>query len=157
MMTLPKQKAAPDRTDEFTRRLGAIAEHTRLQILLALDAGPKTVNEIVRFFHLSQPTITRHLQTLAEAGLVRRKKEGQTAHYSLAPNVLRDMCIKLVTCFPCCCMTVESGANGVKSASMAKRKMADKKPDRKTTRKPAARTDGAHRGAMKPQPKRSHP
>ena len=84
--------------------LRAVADSTRLKILLMLEAKPRTVGEIVDFFELSQPTITRHLQTLAAAGLVQRTRKGQSVQYELAVDRVRMMCSDLVACFPCCCV-----------------------------------------------------
>lgn len=88
--------------------LRAVADSTRLKILLMLEAKPRTVGEIVDFFELSQPTITRHLQTLAAAGLVKRTRKGQNVLYELAVEKVKMMCTDLVACFPCCCVTTES-------------------------------------------------
>ena len=84
----------------------ALADKTRLRILLMLEAKPRTVGEIVDFFDLSQPTITRHLQHLLKAGLVIRQKQAQKAFYRLNADKIKDFCLELVGCFPCCCMTV---------------------------------------------------
>ncbi len=83
-----------------------MADTTRLKILLMLESRPRTVGEIVSFFNLSQPTITRHLQTLTAAGLVRRRRQGQHVAYELNADNLRLVCTDLVACFPCCCITV---------------------------------------------------
>jgi DNA-binding transcriptional ArsR family regulator len=92
---------------ELPPALRAMADSTRLKILLMLEAKPRTVGEIVTFFDLSQPTITRHLQTLAAAGLVRRIRKGQSVLYELNNDALRSVCVTLVDCFPCCCVTIK--------------------------------------------------
>jgi DNA-binding transcriptional ArsR family regulator len=88
--------------------LRAISDSTRLKIMLMLEAKPRSVGEIVDFFELSQPTITRHLQTLAAAGLVQRTRKGQSVQYELAVDRVRMMCSDLVACFPCCCVVAPS-------------------------------------------------
>lgn len=88
--------------------LRAISDSTRLKIMLMLEAKPRTVGEIVDFFELSQPTITRHLQKLASAGLVQRTRQGQKVQYELAVDKVRMMCTDLVACFPCCCTVAPS-------------------------------------------------
>lgn len=57
---------------------GALADPTRRAILARLAHGPATVNELVSPFALSQPTISRHLKVLENAGLVSRGKAAQT-------------------------------------------------------------------------------
>ncbi len=82
--------------------LKAMADMTRLKILLMLESKPRMVGEIVSFFNLSQPTITRHLQTLMGAGLVKRTRQGQHVCYELNTDSLRSTCASIVACFPCC-------------------------------------------------------
>jgi DNA-binding transcriptional ArsR family regulator len=67
---------------------GAIADPTRRQILEALAKGAKTVTELVALTGEGQPTVSKHLKTLREAGLVSAAAEGQSRKYSLEPNGL---------------------------------------------------------------------
>jgi DNA-binding transcriptional ArsR family regulator len=55
----------------------ALADPTRRAILARLAAGEATVNELVAPFELSQPTISKHLKVLEQAGLVSRSREAQ--------------------------------------------------------------------------------
>jgi len=86
----------------------ALADKTRLKTLLMLESKPRTVGEIVDFFDLSQPTITRHLQHLLKAGLVIRQKQAQKVFYRLNADKIKSFCLELVGCFPCCCTTVST-------------------------------------------------
>lgn len=89
--------------------LRALADPTRLKIMLMLEGRDRTVGEIVDFFDLSQPTISRHLQTLTSAGLVVRTKKAQRVFYGINPDRVRATCITLAACFPGCCMEVKTG------------------------------------------------
>jgi len=113
--------------------LRAISDSTRLKIMLMLEAKPRTVGEIVDFFELSQPTITRHLQTLAAAGLVQRTRKGQKVQYELAVEMVRMMCSDLVACFPCCCSVAPADSAG--QTAILKIEKRPPKDDKK--RKPA--------------------
>lgn len=93
-------------TQTLSPALRALSDPTRLKIMLMLEGRRRTVGEIVRFFELSQPTISRHLQSLDDAGLVRREKEGQRVYYSLNAEKLGEVCLCLAASFPCCCVTV---------------------------------------------------
>ena len=95
-----------DKARELPPALRALADPTRLKIMLMLEGRPHTVGEVVDFFELSQPTITRHLQMLAAAGLVRRRKQAQRVIYESNADAIRCFCIQLVACFPCCCETI---------------------------------------------------
>jgi DNA-binding transcriptional ArsR family regulator len=48
----------------------ALADQTRRGILARLARGEATVNELAAPFDMSQPSISRHLKVLEEAGLI---------------------------------------------------------------------------------------
>jgi ArsR family transcriptional regulator len=66
----------------------ALADPTRLEILrlVAAQAGPVCVCDIVDRFQLSQPTISHHLRLLREAGFLRDSKRGIFSFYELDPE-----------------------------------------------------------------------
>lgn len=63
---------------------GALADPTRRAILARLAEGEATVNQLVAPFRLSQPTISKHLKVLEQAGLVARGREAQFRPVRLA-------------------------------------------------------------------------
>jgi DNA-binding transcriptional ArsR family regulator len=68
----------------------SLSDETRRSILMLLRSGEHTVSEIVAQFHLSQPTISRHLAVLKEAELVDDQRRGQHVLYSLNPDALAE-------------------------------------------------------------------
>jgi ArsR family transcriptional regulator len=116
------KKSAKRSSEVAPDTLKALADPTRMKIMLMLEGRRRTVNEIVEFFDLSQPTISRHLQTLADAGLVKREKVGQKVYYSLNGGALGDICIGLASSFPCCCVTVTSTPPELTKQDESKRK-----------------------------------
>lgn len=60
-----------------------LADPTRIVILYALQGGPLSVSEIVNTLELPQPTISRHLKVLREAGLVTPERQFQRVQYRL--------------------------------------------------------------------------
>ena len=60
-----------------------IAEGTRRHILKSLRDGDKAVGELVVELQVSQPTVSKHLKVLREAGLVTMRAQGQKRFYSL--------------------------------------------------------------------------
>ncbi len=64
--------------------LRAIAEPTRLRILVVLDRVELTVGELCRVLGQSQPRVSRHLKLLVEADVLERNAEGTSAFYHLA-------------------------------------------------------------------------
>ena len=93
-------------TEEMPNTFRALSDPTRLKILLMLEGRPRTVGEIVDFFDLSQPTISRHLQTLTAAGLAIRTRKAQKVYYAVNPENMRILCAGLAVSFPCCQMKV---------------------------------------------------
>ncbi len=71
-------------TDVFA----VIAEGTRREILRNLRAGDKAVGELVVELQVSQPTVSKHLKVLREAGLVTMRAQGQKRYYSLETGPL---------------------------------------------------------------------
>jgi ubiquinone/menaquinone biosynthesis C-methylase UbiE/DNA-binding transcriptional ArsR family regulator len=64
--------------------LKAVAEPTRLRLLVLLAAGELTVKDLTRVLGQSQPRISRHLKLLAEANLVERSPEGSWVYFRIA-------------------------------------------------------------------------
>jgi ubiquinone/menaquinone biosynthesis C-methylase UbiE len=64
--------------------LKAVAEPTRLRILLLLSEGELNVKDLTRILGQSQPRVSRHLRLLNEAGLVDRYREGSWVYFHLA-------------------------------------------------------------------------
>jgi ArsR family transcriptional regulator len=63
--------------------LKAAAEPTRLRILMLLAGGELNVKDLTRILGQSQPRISRHLKLLAEAGLIRRLRDGSWVYFQL--------------------------------------------------------------------------
>src|SRR5450755_3031317 len=64
--------------------LRAAGEATRLRILVLLAAGELNVKDLTQILGQSQPRISRHLKLMAEAGLIRRFREGSWVFFRLA-------------------------------------------------------------------------
>ncbi len=61
----------------------ALASTPRRKILAYLSEVELTAGEIAARFDMTKPSISKHLQILENAGLVRGEKRGQFVHYSL--------------------------------------------------------------------------
>lgn len=62
----------------------ALADRTRLRIISLLMSGEICVCNIHESLGLPQPTVSRHLAYLRNAGLVASRKNGLWVHYRLA-------------------------------------------------------------------------
>jgi DNA-binding transcriptional ArsR family regulator len=59
----------------------AVAEPKRRQILEALKAEERSVNELVKLLGWPQPMVSKHLGVLKKVGLVRERREGRQRLY----------------------------------------------------------------------------
>lgn len=61
----------------------ALGDSNRLQIVQMLSDGEKCACKLLEKFAITQPTLSHHMKTLCECGLVNVRKEGKWSHYSL--------------------------------------------------------------------------
>lgn len=76
----------------------AIADPTRRHLLETLlgshligGSGELTVTELVEKTGHGQPTVSKHLKTLREVGLVAVREDGQKRYYSVTPEPLEEV------------------------------------------------------------------
>jgi DNA-binding transcriptional ArsR family regulator len=69
--------------DDLARLLRACGDDVRLRILRLLAECPRSTQELARLLGLSAPTLSRHLRTLDEAGLLASRREGYWVLYRL--------------------------------------------------------------------------
>ncbi len=77
--------------DHQVRLLKTIADETRLQILGLLAQRPRTGRELADELGLSAPTISHHLQRLAEVGVIRSEADGVRRIHSLDAALLASL------------------------------------------------------------------
>lgn len=68
-------------------RLSVLGDETRTRILALLDGSEFTVSELCAVLQAPQPTVSRHLKTLAAEGWVEARAEGRNRHYHLSPQL----------------------------------------------------------------------
>jgi DNA-binding transcriptional ArsR family regulator len=68
-----------------------IAEPNRRAILSLLLSSEHSVGEIERELRLAQPTVSKHLRVLRDAGLVESRVEAQRRLYRLNPEPLMEL------------------------------------------------------------------
>ncbi|WP_108249453.1 ArsR/SmtB family transcription factor [Planctomonas deserti] len=76
-----------------------VADPTRRELLGILlrrrtesvASGDASVSELVAELALSQPTVSKHLKVLREAGLVTVREKGQHRYYRIEPDALSDV------------------------------------------------------------------
>ena len=71
------------RMEHLLAVLRAVAEPTRLRLVVLCARGELTVSELTEILGQSQPRVSRHLKLLCAAGLLDRFREGSWAFYRL--------------------------------------------------------------------------
>ena len=69
----------------------AVAEPRRRQILDALAAGERPVNDLVRLLGLAQPLVSKHLRVLREVGAVEVRTAGRQRLYRVNGRALKPI------------------------------------------------------------------
>jgi len=68
-----------------------IAEPNRRAILSLLGSSEQSVGEIERRLRMSQPTVSKHLRVLREAGFVESTVDAQRRLYHLKPEPFQEL------------------------------------------------------------------
>ncbi|HYI63588.1 MAG TPA: metalloregulator ArsR/SmtB family transcription factor [Allosphingosinicella sp.] len=74
----------------------ALADPTRLRILMLLRAMELSVGELAQVLGQSQPRVSRHVRILIDAGLAERRKEGSWVFLSLGARPRTEPLFQLV-------------------------------------------------------------
>ena len=69
----------------------ALADPTRRNILALLRLGEQPAGDVVDALALPQPSVSKHLRVLREAGLVHVRIDGPRRLYSLDPKPLAEL------------------------------------------------------------------
>lgn len=86
------ENPSPEVLDLIAERFRALSEPVRLQILMVLSAGEKTVGEVVDATGCKQANISKHLGLLLDDGIVIRRKDGMSAYYQIADSSVLELC-----------------------------------------------------------------
>jgi len=70
--------------NNFIKVMKALRDPNRVKIVKMLQHGELCVCEIQAALGISQPTVSKHVKILEEAGLLLSRKDGLWVHYSLS-------------------------------------------------------------------------
>ena len=79
------------RTATTADAFNAVAEPRRREILDALVAGERPVNDLVEVLGMAQPQVSKHLRVLREVGLVEVREQGRQRLYRLNALALKPI------------------------------------------------------------------
>lgn len=69
----------------------ALADINRLMIVDMLSCGELCACKILEEFEITQPTLSHHMKTLCDCGLVNGRKDGKWMYYSLVDENVRKL------------------------------------------------------------------
>ena len=110
-MAINKRKTAaapPNAADELdrvfavvARYFGVLSEPTRLKILHTICQDERSVSVIVEETGATQTNVSRHLGLMLHAGVVSRRREGNTVYYRVANpefvEICRSACVQIAS------------------------------------------------------------
>jgi DNA-binding transcriptional ArsR family regulator len=73
-------------------RFKALSDPGRLAILAALQDGERSVSQLVATTGRSQPNVSQHVASLARAGLVASRRDGNRVFYRIADPCVAQIC-----------------------------------------------------------------
>jgi ArsR family transcriptional regulator len=86
-------KPLSDKTLELVaERFRVLGDPVRLRLLQVLEAGEKSVAELVETTGASQANVSKHLQLMLRAGVVQRRREGLFVFYSVRDARVFELC-----------------------------------------------------------------
>lgn len=95
-MPAARKKSLPPVSEEALVLIASwfrtLSEPSRLKILRALEEGEKNITELVAATGLTQANVSRHVQSLVDAGMVGRRREGLTAICFIADPSITELC-----------------------------------------------------------------
>lgn len=62
----------------------AFCDENRIRILQLLSTGEKCACKLLEELNVTQPTLSHHMKTLCDSGVVAGRKEGKWTHYSIS-------------------------------------------------------------------------
>ena len=66
----------------------ALCDENRIKILQFLIGGEKCACRLLEELNITQPTLSHHMKTLLDSGIVNGRKEGKWMHYSISKEGL---------------------------------------------------------------------
>lgn len=82
--------------------LKALGDPVRLQIVRALQSGPKSVSDLVLLLEVEMANVSHHLRVLFHADIVTTERDGKFIYYAVNKEFLTSRSIAKSLDFGCC-------------------------------------------------------
>ncbi len=89
---MPSHPLPDELVELIARRFRVIGEPMRIRLLDRLRSGELGVAELASAVAASQQNVSKHLGVLHEAGIVRRRKQGNRVLYAIADEAVFALC-----------------------------------------------------------------
>jgi len=90
---VPLNRSTNPDSDGLDRVFFALSDPVRREILERLDGDDLLVSEIAAGFSISLQAVSRHIQVLVKAGLVRQARTGRISRCSLDAGPIADVAV----------------------------------------------------------------
>jgi ArsR family transcriptional regulator len=81
-----------DLAELIARRFHVLSDPLRVRILDLLRDGELSVGAIAGQLEAGQQNVSKHLNVLTDAGILRRRKDGTRVFYGIADNGVFELC-----------------------------------------------------------------
>ena len=76
---------------QYAYLLKALSDETRIKIVDMLSKGELCACNILEEFKITQPTLSYHMKTLSDSGLVSARRDGVWMKYSINRDILESL------------------------------------------------------------------
>ena len=93
---------------EYAQFFKVLSDPNRLMIIDMLSCGELCACVILEKFNITQPTLSHHMKSLCDSGLVIARKEGKWMYYSLSEKAVltcKNILSELTSHKDCCICT----------------------------------------------------
>ena len=83
------------------KKIKALADESRLAIMLSLQSGEKCACSLIKELEINQSTLSHHMRILCDAALVNCRKDGKWMYYSISQDGVasyREMISRYAKC-----------------------------------------------------------
>lgn len=78
--------------EKYIQIFKALSDDIRLEILEMVSKKRLCACEILERFNITQPTLSHHMKTLCDSGLVLSEKCGKWNYYQVNPELIKSVC-----------------------------------------------------------------
>ena len=76
---------------DFALLFKALADETRLKIIDMLSCGELCACDILKYFNITQPTLSYHMKILTQCGIVNANRQGAWMYYTLNEKTVKEI------------------------------------------------------------------